>query len=408
MTNQLAVVLLFDDERSRKWHPFSLTRPIGELLLGAFTLRARVEHVFGARCGGHVAAHLTGFEEPGASPVVEAGSCGDEGRLFLSSRAIPAWGSRLDSPDTEAIVVVGGQAAGWFAPPGSAPPAEFLRDPAGAAAGMPGTIRLEIGGYVMDNVWDVVARAVGQIREDIESGPTPAPDPAFLLAGVEVLGEPPRLGESVTFEPCVVIDSESGPVWIDDHVRIRAFTRIEGPAYIGPGTTILGGSLAGVSIGPRCKVRGEVEASIILGYANKAHDGFIGHACIGRWVNLGALTTNSDLKNNYGRVRVWTPDGERDTGAMKVGCFLGDHVRTAIGTLLTTGTVAGPGANVFGAKPGRYIPPFAWGDAGEIQDIERFIATTRLAMARRDVDLTAGMERLLRSAHERVRGERAS
>jgi UDP-N-acetylglucosamine diphosphorylase/glucosamine-1-phosphate N-acetyltransferase len=260
---------------------------------------------------------------------------------------------------------------------------------------------------VLENVWDYVVRATQQITEDIENGPSPAADPAFPFAGVEVLGGPPRLGRSVTFEPCVVIDSQNGPVRIDDHVRIRAFTRIEGPAYIGAGTTILGGSLTGVSIGPQCRIRGEVEASIVLGFSNKAHDGFIGHACIGRWVNLGALTTNSDLKNNYGRVRLWTPDGELDTGQMKVGCFLGDHVRTAIGTLLNTGMVVGPGANVFGAKSaGRHIPPFAWGDTGQMQDIDRFLATTRIAMGRRDVELSAGMEELLRNAHDRVRSER--
>jgi UDP-N-acetylglucosamine diphosphorylase/glucosamine-1-phosphate N-acetyltransferase len=404
-----SVVLLFDDERSRKWHPFSLTRPIGEMLLGAFTPSARAERVFGIRCGGHIAPHLRGFEEPGAAPVVDAGAWSNVGRLFLSSRAVPAWGTRVAPIDSEAIILIGGQPAGWFAPPGSLPPPDFFVDPAAAAANMPRATRIEIGGYVMDDVWDLVVRAVRQIAEDIENGPSPAADPAFPLTGVEVLGEPPRLGASVTFEPCVVMDSQNGPIWIDDDVHIRAFTRIEGPAYIGPRTTILGGSLAGVSIGPHCKVRGEVEASIILGYSNKAHDGFIGHACLGRWVNLGALTTNSDLKNNYGKVRLWTPDGERDTGEIKIGCFLGDHVRTAIGTLLNTGTVVGPGANVFGAKSaGRDIPPFAWGDTGEVQDIERFVTTTRTAMGRRDVDLTDGMEQLLRATHERVREGRGS
>jgi UDP-N-acetylglucosamine diphosphorylase/glucosamine-1-phosphate N-acetyltransferase len=401
------VVLLFDDERSRTWHPFSLTRPIGELLLGAYTASARAAHVFGVPCGGHMAAHLSGFEEPGAAPVVDAGSYAGESRLFLSSRAVPAWGSRIDPPDTEAIVLVGGQPAGWVAPPGSQPPADFLAAPAAATQRLQDTECIEIDGYVLDEVWELVVKTVGQLVDDIESGPTPAADPAFPLTGVEVLGEPPRLGESVSFEPCVVIDSQNGPVWIDDHVHVRAFTRIEGPAYIGARSTILGGSLAGVSIGPQCKVRGEVEATILLGYSNKAHDGFIGHACIGRWVNLGALTTNSDLKNNYGRVRLWTPQGERDTGEMKIGCFLGDHVRTSIGTLLNTGTVVGPGANVFGpGSAGRYIPPFAWGDTGELQEIERFLATTRIAMGRRGVELTASMEQLLRAVHERVREER--
>jgi UDP-N-acetylglucosamine diphosphorylase / glucose-1-phosphate thymidylyltransferase / UDP-N-acetylgalactosamine diphosphorylase / glucosamine-1-phosphate N-acetyltransferase / galactosamine-1-phosphate N-acetyltransferase len=96
-----------------------------------------------------------------------------------------------------------------------------------------------------------------------------------------------------------------------------------------------------------------VEETVVLGYSNKAHDGFLGHAYLGRWVNLGALTTNSDLKNNYGTIRMWTPGGETDTGLIKLGCLLGDYVKTGIGALLNTGTVVGAGSNLFGTRPCR-------------------------------------------------------
>jgi UDP-N-acetylglucosamine diphosphorylase/glucosamine-1-phosphate N-acetyltransferase len=153
-----------------------------------------------------------------------------------------------------------------------------------------------------------------------------------------------------------------------------------------------------VSIGPVCKVHGEVEETVVLGYSNKAHDGFLGHAYLGMWVNLGALTTNSDLKNNYGDVRVWTPGGETDTGSRKVGCFLGDHVKTAIGTMINTGTVVEAGANIFGGMPPKYVPPFSWGDPGGEYDIDRFLETAAIVLGRRDVELGGGQRALLREA----------
>ena len=161
--------------------------------------------------------------------------------------------------------------------------------------------------------------------------------------------------------------------------------------------------------GPACRVRGEVSDTVLLGYVNKAHEGYVGHAYIGRWVNLGALTTNSDLKNNYGTVRVHTVDGPVDTGLIKVGCFLGDHVKTGIGTLLPTGCVVGVGSSLFGglmAPP--HVPPFSWGsgDRLEVYEIERFLDTALLAMARRHVPLEESGRALLKAAWERTRSER--
>src|SRR5690606_29076757 len=111
-----------------------------------------------------------------------------------------------------------------------------------------------------------------------------------------------QLGDNVTIEPNVVLDFSHGPIRLDDGVTVRAFTRLAGPSYVGAGSTLLGGPYEAASIGPVCRVRGEVEESVILGYSNKAHAGFLGHAYLGRWVNLGAMTANSDLKNSYGTI----------------------------------------------------------------------------------------------------------
>jgi hypothetical protein len=149
---------------------------------------------------------------------------------------------------------------------------------------------------------------------------------------------------------------------------------------------------------------------VLLGYANKAHDGHLGHAYLGRWVNLGAETTNSDLKNNYGPVRLWTPDGERDTGTIKLGCLLGDHVKTGIGTLLNTGTVVGAGSNLYGAAmPPRYVPPFSWGTGEALVPyrLEKFLEVAARAMARRDVELTPKLQRQLVAAWHLARPDEA-
>jgi UDP-N-acetylglucosamine diphosphorylase/glucosamine-1-phosphate N-acetyltransferase len=401
-----ADLVLFDDAVARGWQPFALTRPAGELMFGAFTLRARTERILGMRCVGAIASpHLRGFEEPGAPPVVAAGDVSDaRGRLFLSARAVPEWGASFAPPARTAAVYVGSEPAGVYVPAGvGAPDVDAL------AGGPDGDERVDLPGRMLRHVWELMAGGPHQVTADVAAA---APAPAAVLPGTSVIGAAAdlRAGADVTIEPGVVIDTTGGPVWLDDGVTVRAFTRLAGPAYIGQGTTLLGGPFTAVVIGPQCKVHGEMEESVVLGYSNKAHDGFLGHAYLGRWVNLGALTTNSDLKNNYGRIRLWTPDGEVDTGEIKVGCFLGDHVKTGIGVMLNTGTVIGAGSNVVGAvQPPKYVPPFSWG-AGEdlgAYDLERFLSTAATVMARRKVRLTDGMRGVLEAAWHLARGETA-
>jgi UDP-N-acetylglucosamine diphosphorylase/glucosamine-1-phosphate N-acetyltransferase len=219
------------------------------------------------------------------------------------------------------------------------------------------------------------------------------------------------LGEGATVEPGVVFDASAGPVWLDAGSHVRAFSRVAGPVYLGRGSTILGGTVEQSSIGPVCKIRGEFAESVALGWVNKAHDGHIGHAYLGAWVNLGAGTTNSDLKNNYSSVRLWTPDGEADTGEMKLGCFLGDHVKTGIGLLLNTGTVIGAGSNLYGAAmPPKHVPPFSWGTGEDLTAyrVDRFLQVAERAMERRKVTLPEGARRQLEGAWQRARGESPS
>lgn len=172
--------------------------------------------------------------------------------------------------------------------------------------------------------------------------------------------------------------------------RIGPQTHIAGPAYIGPGTIVnprchIHG---GTTIGPLCKVGGEIDACIIAGYSNKQHDGFLGHSYVGSWVNLGAGTVNSDLKNTYGSVRVPVNGREVDTGLTFFGSVIGDHVKLGIGQTLATGASIGFAAMAACSRMlPKFVPSFSWlTDAGRAEgDPERLLATARRAMQRRDV-----------------------
>jgi UDP-N-acetylglucosamine diphosphorylase/glucosamine-1-phosphate N-acetyltransferase len=400
-------LILFDDDTARDWMPFALTRPVGELLFGARTFRERAERFTGLRCAGHLAgADLQTFEEAQCAPGLAADQIDERvGRVFWCSRAVPHPGARFSAPSASGVIQVGGQPAGYYAAPGSpSPDSAFLKHP--AAAETPAVCAVD--GVVLQNVWELITRLADRLREDFRAATNldaPIAVPPAGSGQVRYEHGLLRVAPTAIIEPGVLFDFSEGPIWIEDGANVRAFTRLAGPAFIGPGSTLLGGSFSGVAIGPVCKVHGEVEETTLLGYSNKAHEGFLGHAYLGRWVNLGALTTNSDLKNNYGTVRMWTPRGEVDTGEMKLGCLLGDHVKTGIGMMINTGTVIGAGSNVYGApQPPKYVAPFRWGSGDALvgYDFERFLATAETAMDRRNVTLTAGLREVLRHAWQRA------
>ena len=209
------------------------------------------------------------------------------------------------------------------------------------------------------------------------------------------------LGNDIEVFPTAVIDASSGPVYIGANSKIMPQAVINGPCFIGANSIVHLGKISGSSIGPTSRVGGEVEASIFHSYVNKYHDGFIGHSYVGSWVNFGALTTNSDLKNNYSNVRVNVNGKETDTQMMKVGSFIGDYCRFGIGTLLNTGINIGVGSNLFGGNliTDKEVPPFSWGSTGSIEkyDIDKAIETSKMVCERRGSNLTPREESLLRA-----------
>ncbi|MCS7192720.1 MAG: putative sugar nucleotidyl transferase [Armatimonadetes bacterium] len=221
------------------------------------------------------------------------------------------------------------------------------------------------------------------------------------------------LGKGAVVHPTVVLDVTHGPIYIGDNTIVYPPTRIEGPTYIGKSTWIVGGKIReGSNIGDVCRVGGEVEESIIHGYSNKYHDGFLGHAYVGEWVNLGALTTNSDLKDTYGSVRVEIEgEGKIDAGT-KVGCFVGDQVKTSIGVLIYTGKRIGIFSHIHGVAT-EDVPSFTiWaksiGSQGDTVELllDSAIEIHKRVLSRRKIEATPEETELIQTLFELTREER--
>ena len=162
-------------------------------------------------------------------------------------------------------------------------------------------------------------------------------------------------------------------------------------------------------MGQQCKVGGEVEETIFQRFSNKQHDGFLGHAFVGEWCNFGADTNNSDLKNNYSTVSVWSEGAWRDSGSMFVGLMMGDHAKTGINSSLNTGTVVGVSCNLFGAGlPPKFVPSFSWGSADALTtyQLDKALETAERVMARRNVTLSVAEADLLRHIYHATAAER--
>lgn len=229
---------------------------------------------------------------------------------------------------------------------------------------------------------------------------SPKIDERAVLIGNDIF-----VGADAEICPGAVLDSREGPIAIGKGAIVGHNAVIMGPAVVGSMAQIMPQARIRpqTTIGPACRFGGEVEATISLGYSNKYHDGFIGHSYIGEWTNLGALTTNSDLKNNYGVVRVQTPWGEIDTGLNKVGCFIGDHTKLGIGTLIPTGAIAGVSVNFFGGgMMEKFIPSFIWGSANKYTyyDIDKALNTAKIVMERRNTTISDEITNNLRWIYE--------
>jgi len=261
------------------------------------------------------------------------------------------------------------------------------------------TSELPSGSRLLDHAWDLVACNEQALVDDFrKSAGAGIASEARLDPGVHLLQDGAiRIEAGARIKPGVVLDAEDGPIMIGAGVVVQPNVVVRGPAAIGPRCLLKAGAKIhrGTSLGPVCKIGGEVEESIVHAFSNKQHEGFLGHAYLGEWVNLGADTNNSDLKNNYSNVRVWEKGRSVDTGLQFVGLIAGDHVKSAINTQFNTGTVVGLASQVFGGGfPPKFIPPFSWGGSGSMQlyAVQRALETARTVMQRRGIRMSAAYE----------------
>ena len=243
----------------------------------------------------------------------------------------------------------------------------------------------------IENTWDIFAKNDAAIREDFElltedrfSQPIPksvnviAPENIFIEEGAKL--------EFVT------LNASTGPIYIGKNAEIMEGSVIRGPfalceeAQVKLATKVYGAT----TVGPHCRIGGEVNNSVLFGYSNKGHDGFLGNSVLGEWCNIGADSNNSNLKNNYEEVRLWSyqTEGFAKTGLQFCGLMMGDHSKCGINTMFNTGTVVGVSANIFGSGfPRNFVPSFSWGGASGFTTYltKKAFETAKLVMARRNI-----------------------
>lgn len=309
----------------------------------------------------------------------------EEPALFISGRAI-LW-ERLPLRGNECLFVNGERVVGARLKA----PLKYSEFPIINSA-LKGLLEKEVKAKVIQFPWELIEYNSEELKREIgESGKR-----LILARGAKVWKG-------------ALISTESGPVFLDQKSAVRPGSFVEGPCYIGPHTIVEGALVRpGCSFGPNCRIGGEVQKSIFQGYSNKYHEGFIGHSFVGEWVNLGALTTCSDLKNNYKPVKVTIGGKRYDTGMLHLGCFIGDHAKMGIGTLLPTGAVISTFANW---SEGGFVPkelaPFSWGREEKWRQDE-MVECARRMMRRRGVEMSPAYERLLLRLYQKVAGAATS
>ncbi len=391
-------ISLFDPYiASKDLLPLTFTRPCSEIRVGIDSIREKWEYYFGSIGSWHTSEHLKK-----KYPLRKEGAS-----VFLNSCLIP------DPEITEAIkslkegegIKKGEQILSYH---GSADIDLTVEDPQVDGKFMEWTKEVKI----VNNLWDIFSLNADEIASDIRLKkliPSTPTDPHTIIYGKENV----FCHESAEVR-AAILNAENGPIHIDEGAVINEGSILYGPLSIGsrsvisPGAKIRGGT----TIGPNSKVGGEVNNSVLFGFSNKAHDGFLGNSVIGEWCNLGADTNNSNLKNNYDEVKLWNFRLKRfqKTGKQFCGLIMGDHSKCSINTMFNTGTVVGVGANIFGSGfHSNLIPSFSWGgpQGRTTFQLKRFFQTSEIAMKRRGQELSENDKEIFQWVFENTSENRA-
>jgi UDP-N-acetylglucosamine diphosphorylase/glucosamine-1-phosphate N-acetyltransferase len=347
-------VLLFDDPAIRPHLlPFTFTRPVAALRCGILTLAEKWQRRLGAPTVGYLTqpylqAKFPAGEVAGPALVVNGAVCPDELLVRQVQALDPGQGLYCDDVLVAAHLSDASQVA------------ELIQD------GLREQKQVTEPVTVISRPWQLFLSNGAEIRRDfalLTQGRTSqpvgdahtivyAPENIFIEEGVKIRA--------------AILNAENGPIYLGKNVQVHEGAILKGPLAVGEGSHVnVGAKLRGDNtIGPYCKVGGEIGNSILFGFSNKGHEGYLGNSVIGEWCNLGADTNTSNLKNNYAPVRVWSHTAHRfvDTGQTFCGLMMGDHSKCGINTMFNTGTVVGVGANIFGAGfPRQFVPSFSWG-----------------------------------------------
>lgn len=368
---------LFDPAQiSLQLQPFTLTRPIAQIRVGIFTMVERWEKLLSQPV--HVCGHDL-LEKLWPIPEHKTG-------IWLNSAWIPG---EFDIPMVQNLEPNQGLFRGdvllafhqkedsRFLSSSHAPEFDLVRQiPDAVLITRPWHI-FSINGKILRSDFELVKKGRSSVSITDPFTRVYSPENIFVEEGVDI--------------KAAVLNASNGPIYLGKNSQIQEGSVIQGPfALLDHSVVNMGAKIRpDTTIGPFCKVGGEINNSVFFGYSNKAHDGFLGNSVIGEWCNLGADTNNSNLKNNYGDVKVWSYADKRmiSSGLQFCGLLMGDHCKTSINTMFNTGTVVGPGCNLFdGGFPPTYIPCFTWGGnhtGFEIYRLDKFLEAETRVYARK-------------------------
>ena len=409
---------LFEDVHSSNFLPLTYFRPVYDLRCGMLSLRERIVSYLSPKSISLFAREYLAAVLREENPGVEVNHVSANMCLFVNGRTImnAKLARQIKKSSGDCLFACGEQlVAVRLSGENLVMATSTSYSDAIDLSNVKGLDKVEVDATLVSYPWDLVYANESELVTDfllLTKKSKGIAKNADVHKSVSLVGKKNIcIGKGSAVGAGAVLDASEGPIFIGSNVRIFPLAVIEGPCYLGEGSLIkVGAKIYGnTSIGRVCKVGGEVEHSIFHSHSNKQHDGFLGHSYIAPWVNLGAGTTNSNLKNTYGSVRVHINGKQVDSGKSFVGMTAGDHVKVGINGTIDTGTVIGPSSNIYGTSiPPKYIVPFTWGTTGKFStyDVERAMSVATTVMGRRNVITSESYKQLFHYIFDLTSNER--
>jgi UDP-N-acetylglucosamine diphosphorylase/glucosamine-1-phosphate N-acetyltransferase len=378
-------IILFDDQYAANLLPFAFTRPVSELRLGILTIREKWERFF--------VNDKVSFSYLTKNYLQDKFACQSTNDNFYVNGAL--------LPTEELVKAISGLEIGKGLMAGNKIIA--LRSDNFSLSDYSS---IEFSGYdnhtdFINFPWEIFSKNDQEIKADFKLI-TANKKSQVVSSTNQIIGSENIFIEEGAKVECSIINASTGPVYIGKNAEVMEGCIIRGPFALNEGAVLkMGAKIYGATtIGPGCKVGGEVSNSVFIANSNKAHDGFLGNSVVGEWCNLGADTNTSNLKNNYSNVKVWSYHERKmiDTGLLFCGLMMGDHSKCGINTMFNTGTVVGVSANIFGAGfPDKLLPSFTWGGTAESEKflLDKAVALAATVMKRRGISMTPADEKIL-------------